>query len=529
MTFYFYDLETSGFNPRLARIMQFAGQRTDMNLKPVGEPDNTLVKMTSDILPEPDAVMVHGITPQQTITEGVTEAEFTKYLTRQVFTPDTIAAGYNNIRFDDEFIRFTLWRNFVDAYEWQWKGSRGKWDLLDVVRMTRALRPEGIKWPFAPDGKASNRLEDISQINKLEHANAHNALSDVKAVIALANLVKTKQPKLFNYLLKLRDKNKIAALVATGRPFIYTSGRYPAEYEKTTIAVMVAPDPSKNAALVYDLRIDPTPFLSMSPTELAAAWQYRSSSSTQASGVQGAGEQRTELYSNGTAKEQSQPATSQSAASASRVTGSASKQVGAVRVAEPYFPVKVLSYNRCPTIAPLSVLDAKSASRLKINSAEVDTNLAKLLKAEDFGDKLVAAAEIIWPKVQAGIIADPQKVDEQLYDGFINDTDRTRMRVVRAADAEKLADLQLDFADERLKLLLPLYKARNYPKSLSPGEQEQWEKFRRQRLMEGGGASRAAHFFKRLGELEKQTGLAEQDRYLLEELNLYGQSLVPAE
>ncbi|HXY18307.1 MAG TPA: exonuclease domain-containing protein, partial [Candidatus Nitrosopolaris sp.] len=137
MTFYFYDLETSGFSPREARIMQFAGQRTDMNLKPVEKPDNILVKMTPDVLPQPDAVLVHGITPQQTIAEGISEAEFAKYLTSQVFTPDTIAIGFNNIRFDDEFVRFTFWRNFMDAYEWAWKDSRSRWDLLDVARMTR--------------------------------------------------------------------------------------------------------------------------------------------------------------------------------------------------------------------------------------------------------------------------------------------------------------------------------------------------------------------------------------------------------
>src|ERR1043166_4148486 len=143
MTFYFYDLETSGFNPRTSRIMQFAGQRTNLSLEPIGEPDNILIKITPDILPDPDAILVTGITPQATIASGITEAEFTKYLTSQVFKPDTTIVGFNNIRFDDEFIRFILWRNFYDAYEWHWKNGASRWDLLDLVRMTRALRPDG--------------------------------------------------------------------------------------------------------------------------------------------------------------------------------------------------------------------------------------------------------------------------------------------------------------------------------------------------------------------------------------------------
>jgi exodeoxyribonuclease-1 len=229
MTFYFFDLETSGFSPKNDRIMQFAGQRTDTDLNPLGEPDNILIKITPDILPQPDAVLIHGITPQKTLVEGITEPELAKYLTSQVFTKDTIAVGYNNIRFDNDFIRFMFWRNFTDAYEWCWKDGCSTWDLLDVVRMTRALRPEGIKWPFASDGKPSNKLELLSAINKLDHVDAHDALSDVRATIALAKLLKTKQPKLFNYLLEHRDKKKIAPLITSGKPVVYTSGRYPSE------------------------------------------------------------------------------------------------------------------------------------------------------------------------------------------------------------------------------------------------------------------------------------------------------------
>jgi exodeoxyribonuclease-1 len=369
-------------------------------------------------------------------------------------------------------MRFTLWRNFYDSYEWQWKNSCSRWDLLDVARMTRALRPEGIKWPFDSAGKPSNRLELLSSVNKLDHADAHDALSDVKATIALAKLILQKQPKLFDWLQKIRNKTKVATLVGKGEPFIYTSGYYPSEYEKTTISVMVAAHPIKQAAIVYDLRVDPDEFTKLTPAELASAWQVRGKDA-------------------------------------------------------PYFPVKTLSYNRCPAVAPLSVLDSASATRLKIDSKNIDANLAKLQKAKDFGDKLVRAVEIMQPKVQPEMVIDIQKVDGQLYEGFVNGLDKTKMSVVRAADEDKLADLHLDFADERLKVLFPLYKARNFPQSLTSGEQKQWEDFKIQRLISGGPSSRAAYYFKRLGELGSQPNLSSQAKYLLEELSLYGQLVVP--
>jgi exodeoxyribonuclease-1 len=300
MTFYFYDLETSGFNPRVSRIMQFAGQRTDLDLNPIGEPDNILIKITPDTLPDPDAILVTGITPQATLNDGITEAEFCKYLISDVSTPDTVMVGFNNVRFDDEFLRYTLWRNFYDAYEWHWKDGCSRWDMLDVVRMTRALRPKGIEWPYAPDGKASNRLELLSSVNKLEHESAHDALSDVNATIAVAKLIKYKQPKLFDYLLSLRNKRNVTTLVTKGDPLVYCSGRYPSEYEKTTIAVMVGQHPDKGAALMYDLRVDPDEFTKLSSQKLAELW-------------------------NAWGKD------------------------------APYFPVKALSYNKCPAIAPLAV------------------------------------------------------------------------------------------------------------------------------------------------------------------------------
>ena len=452
--------------------MQFAGQRTDMKLKPVGKPDNFLIKMTDDILPDPDAVLVHGITPQKTRAEGMTEAEATKYLTSQVFVPGTIAVGFNNVRFDDNFMRFMFWRNFCDAYEWQWRDGRSRWDLLDLVRMTRALRPDGINWAFAPDGTPSNRLADIAIVNRLEHGTVHDALSDVHASIAVARLIYNKQPKLFDYSLKLRDKQKVAALVGKGQPLLYTSGRYPSEFDKTTVAVMVECHPGRNAALMYDLRIDPDEFTGLSATKLVELWRLRGKDA-------------------------------------------------------PYFPVKEMAYNKCPAIAPLSVLDTASAARLKIDNRNINANFAKLKKVKDFGDKLITALDLLRPAKQPELVVDMQRVDEQLYDGFINGPDKIKMSVVRAADVNELAGLSLDFADERLSALLPLYKARNFPKSLSADEQKKWEAFRTKRLMAGGEESRVSRFGKRLAELGDRPDLSDQNRFLLEELQLYAQSIIP--
>ncbi|MBQ2660906.1 exodeoxyribonuclease I [Candidatus Saccharibacteria bacterium] len=254
-TFFFYDLETSGLNARADRIMQFAGQRTSLELEPIGEPVNILVKMTDDTLPSPQAISVTGITPQATLADGMSEVEFCKHVMETVFVPETVAVGYNTVRFDDEFMRAMLWRNFYDSYEWEWKDGRSRWDILDVVRLTRALRPEGIEWPFREDGTPTNRLELITKLNGVSHEHAHDALSDVYATIAVAKLIREKQPDLFEYLYKMRDKKEVKRLVNLDdkKPFVYASGRYASEYNKTTVAFPLTSGRNGNV-LVYDLR-----------------------------------------------------------------------------------------------------------------------------------------------------------------------------------------------------------------------------------------------------------------------------------
>ena len=466
-TFFFYDLETSGLNPRQDRIMQFAGQRTDMKLEPIGEPYNLLVTLNDDTLPSTDALMVTGITPQKTVEEGYAEAQFARMLSEEVFTPDTIAVGFNNIRFDDEFIRHLLWRNFHDPYEWSWKDGRSRWDLLDVVRLTRALRPEGINWPLDVKGEPSNRLELITSANGIAHENAHDALADVTALIAVTKLIKQKQPQLYDYLLKMRDKKVVQQLVNVDdkKPFVYASGRYDKEFAKTTVAFPLTT--SRNGGVVvYDLRYDPTPFVGLNAEELAkkifASWEERQAENF-------------------------------------------------VKL-----PVKELQYNRCPAAAPLGVLEQGDGWRkISLDLKTVQKHQNILLNHPDFAEKLRTIFE---NKPAFKKLPDPEA---QLYDGFLNDRDRIRVEAVRNADERELADFYPEFQDERLAPLLLHYKARNFPRSLSEDDLAQWETWRAQRLqVQLPGFMTALH---RLAPTA-----TDEQQFILQELQLWAESTLPA-
>lgn len=466
MTFFFYDLETSGLNARSQRIMQFAGQRTDENLEPIGEPVNILVKLSDDILPEPQAVLVTGITPQATLGDGMSEPEFCAYLHDEVFLADTTTLGYNSIRFDDEFIRHTLWRNFYDPYAWSYADGRGRWDILDVVRMTRALRPEGIEWSVDDKGRPVNKLETLAKANKLLHTKAHDALSDVEALIALTRLLKEKQPKLFQYLFDMRGKNNVAKLInlEQPQPFVYASGRYGAEHDFTTIAYPIGPGTRPNTVLVYDLRYDPMSFAGATPQALASI-----------------------LFA-----DRDQRA-----------------QEGFVPL-----PVKELAYNKCPAVAPLGVFDSASQERLKLSLETVEANLKNLVAQPTFAEAVRTAFEMREPYESS------LDVEGQLYDSFMPDTDKVKCAAVRAASDSELADFHPTFADERLAELLLRYKARWFPKSLAEAERQQWETYRAQKISAG-----LPGYMETLSRLAETTS----DTYLLEELQLWAESIVPSD
>jgi len=456
--------------------MQFAGQRTDMDLNPIGEPYNILIKLSPDVLPDPEAVLLTGITPQMTIMDGITEFEFLKIFTEEIATPNTIFVGFNTVRFDDEFIRCTHYRNFYDPYEWHWKDGRSRWDLLDLARMTRALRPQGIEWPYDEQGVPTNRLELLTKLNGLDHEHAHDALNDVLASIAVAKLIREHQPKLFEYLLKLRGKKEIKQFLQHNPTFVYSSGKYSNEFLKTAVVQTLHVGDDQQGAIVWDLRHDPQPFASLTPKELVARWGYT--------------------------KDPDAP----------------------TRI-----PVKTLKYNRCPAVAPTGLVkDEEVQKRLGVTLAQIEANKAALKALPELRENILKAQQLMDEERAASEKNQQLDVDENVHGGLLDDHDQMLLRAVRAAEPADVTQFGEKFHDKRMQEMLLRYKPRNFPQHLTDEERQQWEAYRTQKLFKGGQNSRLAQYFQHLADCAKNPKYADK-QFLLEELQLYGQSIMPAE
>jgi exodeoxyribonuclease-1 len=474
-TFYWHDYETFGTDPSRDRAVQFAGVRTDRELNPIGEPLMLFSRPAADVLPHPEACLVTGITPQQALAEGVRESEFCAQIHAQLAQPHTCGVGYNSIRFDDEVTRYTLYRNFYDPYEREYQHGNSRWDIIDMVRLTYALRPEGISWPMREDGYASFRLEQLTEANGIGHEAAHDALSDVYATIAVARLVRGKQPRLYDYVLENRSKQAVMRHldVAGMKPVLHVSGMFGAQRHNIALVVPLAVHPTnKNEIICYDLSCDPSPLQELDAETLAERLFIP----------------RNEL------------------------------QEGVVAPG-----IKTIKANHCPVVATPRLLDDATAERLGVD-------VAQCLTHRDFIAGIVGLGEKLQALYQGRSFPPQTDPDRMLYSGgFFSSDDKRSMARVRNATPEQLRDESFVFEDARLPELLFRYRARNFPESLTAEEMLQWQEYRFQYLTDpAGGASICMDdYLARIESLqEENSGIPAREKILQSLLDYSDQLLV---
>ena len=458
-TFFWHDYETFGRVPRRDRPSQFAGVRTDADLNEIDAPLMLYCQPAPDFLPEPEACLLTGITPQLCLEKGVPEHRFADVIEQQLGAPGTVGVGYNSIRFDDEVTRHLFWRNLIDPYAREWQNECGRWDLLDVVRTTWALRPEGIEWPVHDDRKPSFKLEHLTIANKLVHAAAHDALSDVRATIAVAKLIKTKQPRLWDFCLKLRSKHEVLREMGVGKPFLHISGMYGTERGCIAPVWPIAPHPTnKNEVVVWDLGVDPTELFMLGVDEI-----------------------RTRMF-----------------------TRSDELPEGVTRL-----PIKTIHINKSPiVIGNLKTLSDAMAAKWGLDIPQA------LRHADLIAEKANLLAGM-WPAIfERPAREGATDVDEDLYGGFIGNEDRRTLQKLRTLDGAQLAAKRPAFADARLNELFFRYRARNFPESLNLAEQTQWIEHCAHRLHDGaGGGLTLEAFFEQIDVLGEAGDDADERRH----------------
>ncbi|MBK1617094.1 exodeoxyribonuclease I [Lamprobacter modestohalophilus] len=476
-SFYWYDYETWGSDPALDRPCQFAGLRTDADLNVVGEPLLLFARPAADLLPQPEACFVTGMTPDQALEQGLPEAEFARLIQQALATPGSCSVGYNSLRFDDRVNNWLFYRNLLDPYAHAWQNGNSRWDLIDVLRLAHALRPQGIQWPEREPGVTSFKLEALTAANAIEHVGAHDALADVRATLALARRLKAAQPRLFAYALNLRDKAYVAELLASGAPLLHVSARYAAAQGCIAPVLKVATNPSqKNQVICFDLRQDPAQLLDLS----AEALQQR-------------------LF-----------------------TRREDLPTGVERL-----PAKGVKINASPMLAPLKTLTPDAAARWQIDLEQVAVHAARADQHRREIAERLGRAFSAQPALQSS--ADPERM---LYTGgFFSDQDRRLMDQLGRLTPSELAQAQPRFEDSRLPTLLFRMRARSWPETLSEDEREDWDAWRFERLTEphAGASITIDDYEAKLASLRAERVGDENALALLDRLERWGEHVMTAE
>ena len=476
-SFLWHDYETFGADPVRDRPAQFAAVRTDADLNVIDDPVTLYARPADDYVPAPEATLVTGITPQDCLKEGLPEADFIQSINEAFLVPGTCGVGYNNLRFDDEVTRQTLYRNLRDPYAREWKNGNSRWDIIDMVRLAYAVRPDGLEWPFREDGQPSFRLEDLTAANGISHGEAHDAMADVYATIELARLVRHRQPRLYDYVLANRRKDAVFSMLDpdAGKPVLHVSAMYPARQGCCALVVPVAVNPrNPNSVIVFDLRQDPSHLLEASAESI-----------------------RERLFRPG----------------------------DQLAINEERPALKEVRANTCPVLAPATMLRSIPESRLEafeLDRDRLEQNLKALRRASGLAERVRA----VYGQAPESGALDP---DQALYaGGFIPRADRALLDEVLETAPDLMGELEPAFEDARLPELFFRYRARNYPQTLSAEEQERWLAFRRQRLLEPGEGWRSlGAYFQELENLYARSDLSRKQVLLLQDLKYYGESLLP--
>ncbi len=470
-----YDLETTGIEPCWHRILQFAAQKTTPDLTPVGEPINFHVRLPVDVLPDPAACCLTGLTPQAVNEQGITELEAMHRIYELFMEPGTCVAGFNSIRFDDEFVRYGFYRNLLPVYLREYQNGNTRWDILELCRAAAALRPEGMEWPTR-DGAPVFNLGALAEANGIDVNGAHEAGTDVELTIALARLLRQNNEKLYDFAFSLRRRPEVEKLMRTPNEIlVLVAGSLPRDRKCLGLVMQVGRSPKKNMRIVADLGADVSCLIEWPDERLADVWWNPD------------GDDR--------------------------------------------LPLRPVQINKSPFIAPVSVLRPEDTTRLGIDMQLVGERREYLLKHKALLEKRIAAlfrAEAE-PQVQdrrgngrarsknrrgrAGkgaernfnalvgpdgrILANPESngtkrrtpvvskdVEAQLYTRFISERDQSE--ALRVAQALRQANKpgKTNFADRRLRELLGRLKARNdLTELMSDQERREWRGYVKQKLL----------------------------------------------
>lgn len=494
ITFLFMDYETFNRNPKGGRASQFASLRTDYFLNiDADSAQNIFCEQTIDNIPSPQAALITKITPQKIIKiktgaiqlstssysfipQVYNEYWFTYHINKEMSKNHTCTLGYNSYKFDDEFTRNLLYRNLFDPYEREWKNYNSRFDVYYLVIATFVLKPHLLNFPNAIDKTSkeplfhsktglplpSFRLEELSVANGIHHINAHDAFSDVEATIGIMKKIKDGDETFFSEMFSFRKKSNVDIWLSNNKkqPFIHISQYY--GKENYSLGVLFQIMTFNQEVLCLNIALDVTPLILLEGEDL-----------------------KNHLFPN--------------------------KDNG---ISSPKNIVK-FRHNQCPILANIKEY-WHIFENLQIDTSTFRKNL-DLIKNNI--ELLKIKLHPLYFKEFAP--ADPNTdSDLGIYNGFFSPDEVKQAKEVHIQIKEnKFASFDYSEYSPRLKEMIFKIKARNFPFTLSPDEQNKWLLYSRNRVLDSniGAELTLDQYYQEVEELNKSE-LSKEDKRVLNDI-----------
>lgn len=417
-SFLFYDYETFGVHTALDKVAQFSSIRTDLSFNIIHKKKNFFCIPPIDYLPDPNAILITKILPQDTYLNGMNEYFFAHKIHNIFIKSNTCIVGFNNLNFDNLVTRNIFYRNCFDPYEWSWKNGNSSWDILNILRAFYIFFPKNIFWPKNPEGHVSFKLSDFTKINNISHLNVHDSFSDVLATVKVAKLLCFYNKKFFFKLYCFSQKNNIKNFIRKNstKPFFYLSSIFGAKRNNISCMMYLNDHPTNNnLLLLFDLQVDVKKIFLL----------YRQSNKFKCT--------IKDLLSAG---------------------------------------IKIIYLNKSPMFFKYSSISEKECQRLKLDYIRFQKSFFLLFQHKYIKKWILSI--FLNSTNRYPLVSD--NIDLMLYHNFFNDKDKLLLNILHQESPKNWNIRNIKFLDARLYKIIFRLRARNFPDSLSLLEKKKWKK-----------------------------------------------------
>tara|TARA_B100001250_G_C19793128_1_gene787478 strand:- start:235 stop:1650 length:1416 start_codon:yes stop_codon:yes gene_type:complete len=264
MNFVFYDFETSGKDPCWDQILQVGAILVDESFNEI-ETLEMRCKLKRGLIPSAGALKVNHSTFSNLIKANKSHYEMICELEKKFkeWSP-AVFIGYNNLEFDEEFLRNSFFKTLRDPYLTSMNRNKRS-DLLGLLRTLDLFFPDTIKIPKNEKQRKVFKLDKISPFNGIDHF-AHDALGDVKATIEIAKMVAKRSPEIWKSCLASSEKSKVLDLL-NKNDLVFFSETY---FGKTTGfgGCYILNHPIYKYPILFDLSFNPEELIDLSSKDL---------------------------------------------------------------------------------------------------------------------------------------------------------------------------------------------------------------------------------------------------------------------